>query len=524
MKSNAHPESVLVVDDDSAIRSVLSEILSREGYQVRVAENGAQALDGMRLDRPDVVVLDLMMPVMSGWEVLVAADQDLSLREIPILVASAMAAPVAGPERHGGVRSCLAKPLDIPALLEALRAATMPCPPSIVPRPGDSAADLNAHHLRVLMVEDSPDDADLIQAELRRAKYTIHAVRVATKSDYVEALEREPWDVILSDIELIAFSGVGALEILISRGLDIPFVVVSGTVGEDVAVGFMKAGAQDFFPKRHLSRLASAVAREVRAAGRRRDELAERSRAAAELERLLCDLRAAVKVRDDFLSIASHELKTPLTSLQLEVQLLQRSLARDGVASVAEKLEVKLATLARQITRLTTLVNDLLDVARHAPGESAIQPEPMDLQDVVRGVLAKCEDFIRSSGSMLAVSTASVKGSWDPQRIESVVRNLLLNAVKYGEGRPIEVMLDKEGATARLIIADHGIGIASEEQKRIFEKFERAVPLEHFGGFGLGLWSARQAVVAHGGEIRCESRKGSGSKFTVLLPLTAERT
>jgi signal transduction histidine kinase len=99
------------------------------------------------------------------------------------------------------------------------------------------------------------------------------------------------------------------------------------------------------------------------------------------------------------------------------------------------------------------------------------------------------------------------------------VRNLLLNAVKYGEGRPIEVTLDRDGPMARLVIADHGIGIAAGEQSRIFEKFERAVPLEHFGGFGLGLWSARQAAVAHGGEIRCESREGAGSKFTVLLPL-----
>lgn len=510
-----HNESVLVVDDDLAIRSVLSEILSREGYHVRVAENGAQALDTMRASRPDVVVLDLMMPVMSGWEVLAVTDEDESLRTIPILVASAMAAPVASPGRKGGVRTCLSKPLDIPALLDALHCATAP---AVAPGPPTTMTDPATRELRVLLIEDSPDDAALILLELRRSGYSVRSERVQTAAEFVAALEREPWDVVLSDHSVPGWSGAAALELLQARNIDIPFIVVSGTPGEDVAVQFMKAGAHDFFPKGNLRRLPSAITREVREAGRRREELVERARAAAELEVLLCDLRSAVRVRDDFLSIASHELKTPLTSLQLEVQLLQRLLVRDGAASVAAKLDTKLVVIARQITRLTTLVNNLLDVARLAAGQTVLVRERVDLRDVVIDVIARSADVIRPSGSVVNVNAASVTGSWDRARMDSVVTNLLLNAVKYGEGRPVEVTVDAEGSTARIVVTDHGMGIADEAQSRIFEKFERAVPLEHFGGLGLGLWVARQAIVAHGGEIRCESRDGAGSKFTVLLP------
>ena len=133
MNNSLHTRAVLVVDDDADTRHVLHEILSSEGYEVRVAENGVQALDNMRSARPpDIVVLDLMMPAMSGWEVLVTTDEDVVMRKIPIVVTSAMAAPMADPDRPGGVRMCLAKPLDVRVLLDALRGITLPRSPPAV--------------------------------------------------------------------------------------------------------------------------------------------------------------------------------------------------------------------------------------------------------------------------------------------------------------------------------------------------------------------------------------------------------
>jgi signal transduction histidine kinase len=516
------PTSVLVVDDDAAIRNALHEVLSSAGYEVELAENGARAMKTMRSSTPpDVVVLDLMMPVMSGWEVLLATDEDIVMRTIPIVVASAMAAPVASPDRRGGVRKCLAKPLDIELLLDTLGRVTAPLrseaavsPPLSVRVPQATSA---VETLRVLVVEDSPDDADLVLLELRRAGHDVAAERVATADEYEAALDRQAWDVILSDFSMPGFSGRAALDTLRARSLDIPFIIVSGTLGESVAVEVMKAGAHDFFAKGNLTRLGSAIEREVREAARRRDQIAETRRVGAELERTLSDLRCAVKVRDDFLSIASHELKTPLTSLLLEVQLLQRLLKR-GMPQETPDLETRVHGIARQVTRLTKLTDALLDVSSLTTGKMILSRETVDLREVLDAVLVRSEELIRQSGSTVSVRSESVQGSWDRIRVESVVTNLILNAVKYGEGKPIEIELDGPGERARLVVRDHGIGIPSEEQARIFEKFERAVPLRHYGGFGLGLWIARQVILAHGGQIRCESQLGRGSTFTVDVP------
>ena len=228
-------------------------------------------------------------------------------------------------------------------------------------------------------------------------------------------------------------------------------------------------------------------------------------------------------MRDDFLSIASHELRTPLTSLKLEVQLLQRIHARDGAAVAAEGLEKKLAIIARQVTRLTSLINNLLDVSRLTGGPAPLVIDDVDLESIVKGVILRTSEVIQQTGCEIVLRSRPVVGRWDRARVDSIRVELVVNAVKYGEGKPVEIDLGVEGDCARLVVTDHGMGIREPDPTRIFEKFERAVPLEHFGGLGLGLWIARQAAVAHGGDIRCESRPQEGSVFTVRLPLAGHQ-
>jgi len=370
--------------------------------------------------------------------------------------------------------------------------------------------------LRVLQVEDSIDDAELVLLELERARYQLESRRVATPDEYLEALEADEWDVILSDFTMPYFSGKQALDLLKEQDLDIPFIIVSGSLGEDVAVEVMKAGAHDFFAKGNLTRLASAVEREVREAELRRGRLAEQRRAEAERERLLGELQAAVQARDMFLAIASHELKTPLTSLQLHVQGLRRN---DALAKMTPgRLEAKIDRIARQVTRLTTLVNGLFDVLRITQSRMTLACEEVDLAEVVRDVIAQTQDLLQIAESPIALRADPVVGFWDRARIETVVSNLLSNAAKFGAHKPIEVSVTAANGGARLVVADHGIGIAPEAQRRIFRKFERAVPVEHYGGFGLGLWIVRQIIEAHGGGIQIDSRLGEGSTFTVELP------
>jgi signal transduction histidine kinase len=152
-------------------------------------------------------------------------------------------------------------------------------------------------------------------------------------------------------------------------------------------------------------------------------------------------------------------------------------------------------------------------------GRLTLEPEEVNLVAIVRDVAAQLEDLQRASGSAIAIEPRSQPtGLWDPFRITQVVSNLLGNALKYGDGKPIEVTIGDEGDSARLSVRDHGIGIHEDAQPRIFDRFERAVTSREYAGFGVGLWICRQIVEAHGGSIRVESRLGAGAEFIVVLP------
>jgi PAS domain S-box-containing protein len=256
-------------------------------------------------------------------------------------------------------------------------------------------------------------------------------------------------------------------------------------------------------------------------------DVTDRKRAEAEREALLAreqaaraEAEAGLRARDEFLSIASHELKTPLTPLQLQVQLLVHSLRTGGLASVPpERLGAMLESAERQSKRFAALIEDLLDVSRVAAGRLELEPEAVDLAEVARGVAARFELELTRSGSSLTLALdGPVVGHWDRLRLEQVVTNLLSNAVKYGAGGPIEVRVEGEGGLARLVVRDRGIGIAAEDQGRIFGRFERAASSRHYGGLGMGLYITRQIVEAHGGSVRVASAPGAGSTFTVELP------
>ena len=234
----------------------------------------------------------------------------------------------------------------------------------------------------------------------------------------------------------------------------------------------------------------------------------------SEQYRLLDELRAAVRVRDDFLSCAGHELRTPLAALSAQLLGLKQ-LPLDE-----ERRMHKLAAAERQVARLSTLVDELLNVSRIVHGELRLERERFDLGVLVREVAARlADDFDRGVTPLEVVAPAPVVGRWDRLRIDLVVTNILGNALRYGERQPVRVSVDEAGGRARIIVEDHGLGIRREDQERIFERFVRAVPSRQFGGLGVGLWLSRQIVDAHGGQLSVASESGKGSRFTVELPL-----
>ena len=249
-------------------------------------------------------------------------------------------------------------------------------------------------------------------------------------------------------------------------------------------------------------------------------ELAVRAAAAVDNARLYQQSQEAIRLREDFLSIAAHEFKTPLTSLNLNVQMLKRQRPAEG----AERFSRSVEMIERQVGRLGNLVNQLLDVTRAARGRLQLGREEVELSQLVRDVVARTAVDLGKAQCPLELSApAPVVGLWDRLGLEQVVTNLLSNAIKYGPGRPIRIAIGSDGARARLEVRDEGIGISPGDLKRVFDRFERAVPTQHYGGLGLGLYITRQIIEALGGTIRVESLPGEGALFTVELPLQPER-
>lgn len=237
-------------------------------------------------------------------------------------------------------------------------------------------------------------------------------------------------------------------------------------------------------------------------------------------------LELAVKARDNFLSVASHELRTPLTTLHLQVQSLLRN-SRTGLLGqiLPDKQTRKLEAIKKNIDRFAKRINEVLDVSRLTSEQLELDPERFDLAELLREKVAQYEDgeAARFGCALRLEAPPSFHGCWDRARTEQLVENLVGNALKYGHGSPVEISLREENGMAVIVVRDHGIGIAREEQERIFGQFERAVSDLHYGGMGLGLWIVRQILEAAGGTIEVESRPNEGAAFTIRMP-TAIRT
>ncbi len=234
------------------------------------------------------------------------------------------------------------------------------------------------------------------------------------------------------------------------------------------------------------------------------------------------ELIRAVRARDEFFSIAAHELKTPIAALQLLVEsTAHRALGQGSIEERLAQMLLKLGQAQQQASKLTRLVDHLLDVSRIGAGRLELQRDRVELVDVVRGTIELHRLELDQAGCpVLLEAPAELWGYWDALRLEQLFGNLLMNAVKYAPHEPISVRLGEEEGCAVLAVEDHGPGIRLEDQARIFERFERGngETRRSVKGYGLGLWIVRQIVEAHGGALSLQSQLGEGATFTVVLP------
>jgi two-component system OmpR family sensor kinase len=241
-----------------------------------------------------------------------------------------------------------------------------------------------------------------------------------------------------------------------------------------------------------------------------------------ELTARIAELEQALQLRDEFLSIAAHELRNPMHSLLLQVSAAVQLARREGFSALLPRLERVQQIVDRYLKRATLL----LDVARMSAVSQKLYPEDVDFAQVVREVAdsyAAEAEFHQTSLQLTLPD--SLHGRWDRLGVEQIVSNLFSNAIKFGAGAPIEVVLAQDGVgSAAFVVRDRGIGIDPADQDRIFRRFEQLRPPgARTDGAGLGLWLVSELVQAHGGNIAVSSAPNAGATFTVKLPIESPR-
>jgi two-component system, sensor histidine kinase len=234
------------------------------------------------------------------------------------------------------------------------------------------------------------------------------------------------------------------------------------------------------------------------------------------------EARSAVEARDEFLSIASHELKMPLTALFLQLQILLREVRALPPAAEVKRIERMSQASMLQSQKISALLNELLDLTRIKIGKFEIHKQKCNPTITVRSVVSQLRAQAAASGSVIELKeNYEVRGFFDEIRISQLITNLLTNAIKFGNGKPITVIVENTKGLFVLKVADHGKGIPIEQRKHIFERFERGAADPRVSGLGLGLYISNQIVNAHGGTISVESSSGEGSVFTVQIPIAS---
>ncbi|WP_287812717.1 hybrid sensor histidine kinase/response regulator [Pseudomonas sp.] len=386
---------------------------------------------------------------------------------------------------------------------------------------------------KLLIVDDLPENLLALEALIKADDREVH--KALSADEALSLLLQHEFALAILDVQMPGMNGFELAEMM--RGTEktksIPIVFVSAA-GREMNYAFKgyESGAVDFLHKPlEIHAVKSKVNVFVdlycqRKALKEQLEALERSRQEQEL--LLKKLQAtqnelehAVRMRDDFMSIVSHEVRTPLNGLILETQLRKLHLARDNAdAFTLDKMRGMVERDERQIQSLIRLIEDMLDVSRIRTGKLSIRPSEFDLVNLVGNLLDNFAPQVAAAECTLSLHASEpVVGTWDEFRIEQVIANLVSNALRYGGRGPIEVSVYAHKGTARVEVRDHGIGISKENQARIFQQFERVSATHVVAGLGLGLFISEQIVVAHGGSITVQSALGEGSTFIVSLPL-----
>lgn len=518
--SRQEPVNILLVDDRPSNLLSLKALLERPDYNLVLAGSGPEALALVLRQDFAVILLDVAMPRMDGFETASVIKERDQSKLIPILFITASVYDMEHVFRGYtvGAVDYLRKPVDP----HAVRAKVAVFVELYRQRKQIEAQAIRLHDAEVRLRQRAEvalqDSEALYQVTFDEVPVGIgHATAEGrwTRANrrLCSILGCRPESLIG---HRVADMGEGGEEAILADRL--AGLLAGGALyrGEH---RLSTGGAEGIWASVTLSALREPVRGGVQRLIVVVEDISERKGHELERARLVRELQEGIRTRDDFLSVAAHELKTPITPLRLQAAGLLRELKRPGDAVRWDQLVRRLGIVDKSARRLEALVDRLLDESWLDAGDLTLQLQEVDLTALIEEAVSRLREEAERAGSAISFQAeGAVAGRWDPLRIDQAATNLLLNAIKYGDRKPIEVRVALDGGMALFSVRDHGLGIPADAQERIFERFERAVPLRHFSGFGLGLWIVRQAVEAHGGRVTVWSHPGEGSEFQVELP------
>lgn len=374
--------------------------------------------------------------------------------------------------------------------------------------------------IRVLVIDDTEANRYILRRHLESANYVVH--EAATGKEGLSLAEKLLPEIIILDVGLPDINGYEVCKMIKKQpwGAYLHIIQLSAAFvkDQDKILG-LESGSDSYLvhpiePKFLLAQI-NAVARTQAAETKLRNTTKA-------LEQTEAELQVALKMRDEFISIASHELRTPLTTLSLQIQILLKYFNSSKFNEIPQDKILKAVHASeKQINNLSKLIGTLFDVTLMGSGKLRLHCQHMDLLECVKEVLCNMAPAIAQAGCEVHLLTkqANIHGEWDRMRIMQIIYNLLSNAVKYAPKKPIDIILEAQEFNVSLIIQDHGPGIEPENQEKIFERFVCLNNKTAVCGLGLGLYIVRQIVDAHGGHISLTSSPKMGAAFKIKLPL-----
>jgi signal transduction histidine kinase len=376
------------------------------------------------------------------------------------------------------------------------------------------------NHPKCLIVDDLNENIVALSSLLQDEEVDVHAAHSGYEA--LELMLKNDFALALVDVQMPEMDGFQLAEIMRStektKSIPIIFVTAATTDVQRIFQGY-EAGAVDFLHKPLFPQIVLSKVRIFLELYNQKVLLQKKLMKIKETESYL---QRALESRDEFLSICSHELKTPLTSLKMQIQLNERMKNKLGEekAFSLENMKKFIDQADRSVERIIHLVNDMLDISRVSTGRLSLNLEEVNLSTLAKEVTDRLMPIMEMAGNKVGLELEeNLFVNADKFRIEQVLTNLLMNAAKYAPDSPVEIILKKIENCACLSVKDHGKGISEEDQKRIFERFERAIDSHVVSGLGLGLFISKEIMALHKGVIKVESELGKGATFIMKLPL-----